>query len=54
MLVAPISIGDGAVIGAGSVVTRDVAPGATVVGIPARQIKRKHASDSTEIEDKGD
>jgi bifunctional UDP-N-acetylglucosamine pyrophosphorylase/glucosamine-1-phosphate N-acetyltransferase len=54
MLVAPISIGDGAIIGAGSVVTRDVAPGAMVVGIPARQIKRKQASDSTEIEDKGD
>jgi bifunctional UDP-N-acetylglucosamine pyrophosphorylase/glucosamine-1-phosphate N-acetyltransferase len=54
MLVAPISIGDGAIIGAGSVVTRDVAPGATVVGIPARQIKRRPANDSTEIEDKGD
>ena len=33
-----ITIGDDAVIGAGSVVTRDVAHGATVVGNPARRI----------------
>lgn len=34
-----ITIGDDALVGAGSVVTRDVAPGATVVGNPARPLK---------------
>lgn len=38
MLVAPLTIGDGARTGAGSVVTRDVAPGTTVAGVPARPI----------------
>jgi bifunctional UDP-N-acetylglucosamine pyrophosphorylase/glucosamine-1-phosphate N-acetyltransferase len=44
MMVAPITIGEGATTGAGSVVTRDVAPGKTVVGVPARPIemRRRH------------
>lgn len=41
MLIAPINIGIGARTGAGAVVTKDVADGATVVGMPARQIRRK-------------
>ena len=36
MLVAPVRVGRKARTGAGSVVTRDVAPGANVVGAPAR------------------
>ena len=38
MMVAPVTIGEGATTGAGSVVTRDGAPGETVIGIPARPI----------------
>jgi bifunctional UDP-N-acetylglucosamine pyrophosphorylase/glucosamine-1-phosphate N-acetyltransferase len=40
ILRAPIRIGADARTGAGSVVTKDVADGATVVGIPARVVRR--------------
>ncbi len=36
-----LRIGKGAVVGAGAVVTRDVAPGSVVVGNPARPIKSR-------------
>jgi serine O-acetyltransferase len=37
-VLGPIEVGEGAKIGANSVVTKDVAPASTVVGIPARPV----------------
>jgi bifunctional UDP-N-acetylglucosamine pyrophosphorylase/glucosamine-1-phosphate N-acetyltransferase len=43
MLVAPVEVGDDSMTGAGSVVTRDVAPGDRVAGVPAKSIKKAPA-----------
>lgn len=44
-ILSGIRIGDGAVIGAGAVVTRDVEPYAIVAGNPARLIRKRFAED---------
>jgi bifunctional UDP-N-acetylglucosamine pyrophosphorylase/glucosamine-1-phosphate N-acetyltransferase len=44
MLVAPVTLGDGARTGAGSVVTKDVPAGAKVVGAPARRVAEGQGS----------
>jgi bifunctional UDP-N-acetylglucosamine pyrophosphorylase/glucosamine-1-phosphate N-acetyltransferase len=41
MLVAPVTLGDGARTGAGAVVTHDVPPGEVVVGVPARLLRHR-------------
>ncbi len=43
MLIAPVSVGEGAFTAAGAVVTRDVAPGARVAGVPARALPARGA-----------
>ena len=48
ILMPGVHIGNGAIIGAGAIVTHDVSPYSIVVGVPAREI-RKRFSD-TEIE----
>ncbi|HTU70387.1 MAG TPA: bifunctional UDP-N-acetylglucosamine diphosphorylase/glucosamine-1-phosphate N-acetyltransferase GlmU [Candidatus Baltobacteraceae bacterium] len=45
-IVAPRTIGDGALTGAGSVVTKDVAPGERVAGNPAKPLPQKEAEPS--------
>jgi bifunctional UDP-N-acetylglucosamine pyrophosphorylase / glucosamine-1-phosphate N-acetyltransferase len=38
-LIAPVTIGDGAYLGAGSVVNKDIPPGKLAIGVPARVIR---------------
>ncbi len=40
LLVAPVTLGAGAMTGSGAVVTRDVPPEMLVVGVPAREIRK--------------
>lgn len=40
-VLGPITVGDGASVGANSVVTHDVPPGVTMVGIPAKPVSAK-------------
>lgn len=49
IIIGPCSIGDGAVIAAGSVVTKDVEPYAIVGGNPARLIKYRFEQDDIEF-----
>lgn len=44
IVIGDIAIGDGAVVGAGAVVVKDVPPFSTVVGVPARIVERGASS----------
>lgn len=52
-IVAPVMLGEDAVTGAGAVVTKDVAPGDVVIGIPAKPIRKRKASTSSKPRDNG-
>lgn len=52
MLVAPLSVGDGAVTAAGSVVIEDVPAGTLVAGVPAK-VKKKLADDAASQKNEG-
>ena len=44
-ILGPITVGDGARVGSNAVVVKDVPPGATAIGIPARIIEAQDAQD---------
>ena len=46
ILLGPITIGDGARVGAGSTVIKDVKPGETVVGLSADKVKIRLDADA--------
>jgi serine O-acetyltransferase len=45
-ILGPLTVADGARVGSNAVVLKDVSAGATVVGIPARQVERKESPQS--------
>lgn len=51
-VIGGVNIGDGCVIGAGAVVTKDIPPYSIVVGVPARVIKRRFDDETIDLLEK--
>ena len=49
MVMGGVTIGDGAVIGAGSIVTKDVPPYAVVAGVPAKIIRYRFTQEQIDV-----
>ena len=49
-ILGPVTIGDGAIVGANAVVLEDVPAGATAVGVPARIVKKAARHDGADDE----
>ena len=49
LILEVVNIGDGAIIGAGSIVTKDVEPFSINVGIPAKKIRQRFEQDEIEF-----
>lgn len=48
MIMDGVTIGTGAVVGSGAVVTKDVPPYAIVAGVPAKIIRYRHSPETIE------
>lgn len=52
ILIAGIKIGNGVIIGAGSIVTKDILPYSIVVGNPAKEIRKRFSKEEIEFLEK--